>query len=114
MALVQQNMDAFCRLFCSVLRVESDHARLVGLRPDVAKIAGGVKMVLEAFEQHLADFNFKEVRDVVVKLGQLGRIMPGAVALCCECEPSVFEELNNLRVSHCETAEAKVGRCTLC
>ena len=52
--------------------------------------------------------------DVVVKLRQLGRIMTGAVALCCECEPSVFEELNNLRVSHCETAEAKVGRCTLC
>ena len=71
-------------------------------------------MVLEALEQHLADFNFKVVKDVVVKLGQLGRIMTGAVALCCECEPSVFEELNNLRVSHCETAEAKVGRCTLC
>ena len=80
---------------------------LWGVRPDVAKIAGGVKMVLEALEQHLADFNFKEVRDVVVKLRQLGRIMTGAVALCCA---SVFEELNNLRVSHCETAEAKVAK----
>ena len=30
-AFVQQNVDAFGRLFCSELRVEPDHARLVGL-----------------------------------------------------------------------------------
>ena len=39
----------------------------------LARLAGGVKMMLEALEQHLMDFNFKEVRDGVVKLRQLGR-----------------------------------------
>ena len=31
-ALVQHNVHAFGRLFCSILRVETDHARLVGLK----------------------------------------------------------------------------------
>ena len=34
----------------------------------------------------------------------LGWIMTGAVAICCESEPSVFDELSNLRVSYFETA----------
>ena len=58
----------------------------------------------EALEQHLTDFNFKEVRDGVVKLRQLGRITTGSVALGCESVPVVFAELNNLRVSHFEIA----------
>ena len=68
------------------------------------------KMMLEASEQHLTDFHFKEVRDGVVKLRQLGRIMTGAAALCCEFEPSLFEELNNLRVSHFETSGEELSK----
>ena len=46
-ALVQQNVHAFGRLFCSILRVEPDHAR--GVRPDMASTASGAKMMLEAW-----------------------------------------------------------------
>ena len=60
--------------------------------------------------QHLIDFNFKEVRDGVVKLRHIGQIMTGPVAICCECGPSVFEELNNLRVSHFETSGVKLSK----
>ena len=106
-ALVQQNMDTIGRLlFAACCKWTQNMRGLCGVTLDAARIAGGVKMVLEALEQHLADFNFKEVRDVVVKLRQLGRI----IALCCGFEPSVFEELNNLRVSHCETAEVELSK----
>ena len=45
--------------------------------------------MLKALEQHLTDFNFKEVRDGVVKLRQLGRIMtgpsPSVARVCPSC-----------------------------
>ena len=72
--------------------------------PDTARLAGRVKMMLEALKQHLTDFNFKDVRDGVVELRQLGRIMTGSDALGCESVPAVFAELNNLRVSRFEMA----------
>ena len=109
-ALARQNMDAFGRLSARYDKWTQNTRSLCGVRPDAARIAGGAKVMLEALEQHLADFNFKEVRDVVVKLRQLDRIMTGAVALCCECEPSVFEELNNLCVSRCETPEVELSK----
>ena len=102
-------MDAFGRLLVRYYTL-TQNMRVCGVRLDAARIAGGVKMMLQALEEHLTDFNFKEVRDAVVKLGQLGRIMTGAVALCCECEPSVFEELNNLRVSHFGIAEVELSK----
>ena len=46
----------------------------------------------------------------LVKLRQLGRIMTDPVALCCECEPLVFEELNALRILHFETAKEELSK----
>ena len=66
--------------------------------------------MLEALEKHLTDFVLREVRDEVVKLRQPRRIMTGPVALCCECEPLVFEELNVLHILHFETAGAELSK----
>ena len=83
---------------------------LCDVRPGVTNIASMVKKMLEALEKHLTDFAFREVRDALVKLRQLGRIMTGPVALCCECEPLVFEELNVLCILHFETAGEELSK----
>ena len=93
-AVVQQNMDSFNRCFARYFNWSQNMRTLRDVRPDVASIASMVKKMLKALEKHLPDFAFREVRDDLVKLRQLGRIMTGPVALCCECEPLVFEELN--------------------
>ena len=67
--------------------------------------------MLKALRQHLADLNIKEVRDGVVKLWQLSRIMME------EGELSGLEELDYLHFSRFEPAGGgtfKLGRCTLC
>ena len=83
---------------------------LCDVRPDVASMASMVKQMLEALEKHLTDFAFREMRDDRVKLRHLGRIMTIPVALCCECEPLVFEELNALRILHFETAGEELSK----
>jgi len=110
--LVQRNMETFGRLFARYHKWTQNMRGLCGVRLDGASIAGGVKMTLKALDRDLTDFNIKQVRDGDVKLRQLGRIMTGSIALCCEGEPCVFE-LNNLRVSHFETAggePSKLGK----
>ena len=48
-ALVQQNVDAIGKLFYSVLRVNQTMRGLRCVRPDIAKIPGGAKLMLEAW-----------------------------------------------------------------
>ena len=88
-AVVRQILDALSRHLKQEVvtnmkeRMEGSSGTIAGfcVGPDTARLAGGVKMMLEALKQHLTDFNFKDVRDGVVKLRQLGRIMTGSDAL---------------------------------
>ena len=90
-----------------------------GVRPDASRLADAVKMMLEALEQHLVDLHIKEVRDGVVKLRQLGRIMMGVVALCCEMRVSPpCLRSSTTCASRTSSLQAgnfpNLGRCTLC
>ena len=61
-------------------------------------------MMLVALEQHLTDFNFKDVRDGIVKLRQLGRIMTGSDALGlreCTCRVCGAQQLACLALRDC-------------
>ena len=83
-----------------------------GVRPDASRLADAVKMMLEALEQHLADLHIKEVRDGVCEAAAARSDHDGCrrPLMRDESEPSVFEELNNLRVTHFETAGGELAK----